>query len=92
MRFRLGLVVGFGAGYYLGTKAGRERHEEINRAIRKLKRSDAYETATDKARAVVDLSVERAKDVIDDKIGGNGSTEPPVGKTWPDRMDPIVRP
>ena len=100
MRFRLGLVIGFGAGYYLGTKAGRERFEEINRMIRKVKRSDAFDTATDKARAVVDLGVERAKDVIEDKIGHNGSDTPtdPVtkdvktDKTWPSSMDPIVRP
>ena len=74
MRFRLGLVIGFGAGYYLGTMAGRERYEEINRMVHKVKRSDAFETATDKAKAVVDLGVERAKDVVEDKIGGGGGS------------------
>jgi|SRR4051812_19639196 len=112
MRFRLGLVIGFGAGYYLGTAAGRERYEEINRSLRKLKRSEVYETASDKAKAVVDLSKERAKDVVEDKIdqvtdkvtdkvndlsdkvgGGNGTTGTGTpDKTWPDNMDPIVRP
>jgi hypothetical protein len=97
MRFRLGVVIGFGAGYYLGARAGRERYEDINRMIRKIKRSDAFDTATDKARAVVDLGVERAKDAIDDKIGGFGSDGAPgddvdLDKTWPSSMDPIVRP
>jgi hypothetical protein len=110
MRFRLGLVIGFGAGYYLGTAAGRERYEEINRALRKLKRSEAYETASDKAKAVVDLGKERAKDVVEEKIdlatdkvadkindlsdkatGGSNGTSGPE-KTWPEKMDPIVRP
>src|SRR5438270_7116433 len=68
MRFRLGLVIGFGAGYYLGTAAGRERYEDINRTLRKFKRTDVYETASDKAKAVVDLSKERAKDVVDQRI------------------------
>lgn len=29
MRFRFGLIVGFGAGYVLGARAGRERYEEL---------------------------------------------------------------
>jgi hypothetical protein len=72
MRFRLGLIAGFGAGYYLGTAAGRERHEQIKRTIDKVTRSAAYETATDKAKAVVDLTVERAKDMVDEHVPGIG--------------------
>ena len=99
MRFRLGLVIGFGAGYYLGSQAGRERYEEINRLVRKVKGTDVYETASDKTKAVIDLGVERAKDVIEeqvDKARGTGDTiqtpEADVQKTWPNRMDPVVRP
>jgi hypothetical protein len=66
MRFRLGVMVGFGVGYYLGAKAGRERYVQLNAMVRKVKRSGVYEEATDKARAVVDLGVERAKDLIDE--------------------------
>jgi hypothetical protein len=66
MRFRLGMMVGFGAGYYLGAKAGRERYEQLNTWMGKVKRSAAYEEATEKARAVVDLGVERAKDLVDE--------------------------
>lgn len=79
MRFRLGLAVGFGAGYYLGSMAGRERYEQINRTIKKVKRSDAYDVATDKAKAVVDLGVERARDLVETKIGHeNGTSETPA--------------
>jgi hypothetical protein len=80
MRFRLGVMAGFGAGYYLGAKAGRERYEQLNTLIGKVKRSDAYEEATDKAKAVVDLGVERAKDLVDEHTpldlgnGRNGNT------------------
>lgn len=66
MRFRLGAIVGFGAGYYLGARAGRERYEQLNRWIRRAQSSDAFETASDKAKAVFDLGVERAKDVVAD--------------------------
>jgi hypothetical protein len=79
MRFRLGLIVGFGAGYYLGAKAGRERYEQLNRWLRQAKESDAFETATDKAKAVVDLGVERARDLVSDDSGENGHTGPGTG-------------
>lgn len=91
MRFRAGLLVGFAGGYYLGSGAGRERHEQIKSTIRKVKRSDAYDTATDKAKAVVDLGVERAKDLVESKTGGsngNGST-PHIDLPY---TDPPIRP
>jgi hypothetical protein len=72
-RFRIGLAVGMAVGYYLGAKAGRERYDQMNRALRKLRRSDAFEVAADKAKAVVDLGVERAKDVVEERFRhGNG--------------------
>jgi hypothetical protein len=75
MRLRFGLLIGFALGYYLGSMAGRERYEQINRMIKRVKRSDAYEAATEKAKAVVDLGVERARDVVEEKFG-NGDTAP----------------
>lgn len=91
MRFRLGLGIGFGLGYYLGAKAGPERYEQINDMIRRVKRSDTFETATDKAKDVVDLGVEKTKDVVDSKMGGdsdgpNGAAAPAAP---PD--DPFLR-
>jgi len=75
MKFRLGVVIGFGAGYYLGAMAGRERYEQLNRMIKKVKRSDVLEEAAEKAKAAVDLGVERAKDFVDARTHGtNGST------------------
>lgn len=35
MRFRTGLVVGFAAGYVLGSRAGRERYEQLASMARK---------------------------------------------------------
>ena len=65
MRLKLGLIVGFAIGYYFGARAGRERYVELNRMLKKVRRSDAFETAAEKAKAVVDLGVERAKDALD---------------------------
>ncbi len=79
MRFRLGLVVGFGAGYYLGAKAGRERYQQLDRWVSKARSSDTFETATDKARAVVDLGVERAREAVEH-----------VRSDEPDRGDRVI--
>lgn len=93
MRFRAGLLVGFAGGYYFGTAAGRERHEQIKQTIRKVKRSDAYDTVTDKAHAVVDLGVERAKDLVDAKTGGtNGNGNGSTASFEVPKTDPPIRP
>src|SRR3954469_6360845 len=68
MKFRLGLVIGFAGGSYPGPMAGRDRHEQINQLLQKARRSDTFETASEKAKAVVDLGVERAKDVVEEKF------------------------
>jgi len=72
MKMRLGLVAGFGLGYYLGAKAGRERYIQINALLRKARRSDAYHHATDTAEAVVDRAADRAKELIEDHLPRNG--------------------
>ena len=77
MRMRIAFGVGFGVGYYLGAMAGRERYEQINRVARKVKSSDAFQTAEQKAKAAVDLGVERAKDAVESKAGnGHGTVQP----------------
>jgi hypothetical protein len=57
MRFKAGIVVGFAVGYYFGAKAGRQRYLQL--------RGWLHGTAADKAKAVVDLGVERARDLVD---------------------------
>ena len=74
---KLAFGAGFGLGYYLGSMAGRERYEQINRVARKVKSSEAFQTAEHKAKAAVDLGVERAKDAVESRTGnGHGTVEP----------------
>lgn len=75
MAFRLGITVGFGLGYYLGTMAGRERYQQLNRLIRKVKGSNAYDQAADKAKAVVDLGTEKVKEGVQSKRHSNGKND-----------------
>jgi hypothetical protein len=79
MRFRLGVVTGFCAGYYLGAKAGRERYEQINRALQTAKRSEAFETAGERARAAVEERVVAARDLVESRMGnGRGDEQSPT--------------
>ncbi|MCU1353435.1 MAG: hypothetical protein JWM05_2644 [Acidimicrobiales bacterium] len=64
MRFRAGVLVGFGLGYYYGSKAGRERFVQIERLLQRIGAADSIDVATEKARAVLDLGMERARDLL----------------------------
>ena len=90
MGFKLGMVTGFAAGYYLGARAGRQRYDQINRQLARLRRSDAFEQAADRAKTVVEEGVDKARSLVEERAGeggGNGqagnypsgSSEPPPG-------------
>jgi hypothetical protein len=57
MRLATKLAIGtaFGVGYYLGAKAGRERYEQLRRALDAV----PFGTGVEKAQALVELTVER---------------------------------
>ena len=92
MRFRFGLVTGMATGYYLGARAGRQRYDQINRSLARLRRSEAFEVAVDSARSVVEDGVEKARSVVESRgdLPSNGAgpvettglilpTDPPTG-------------
>jgi len=62
MGWKLGATVGLGVGYYLGTKASNERAAQVERLVQRARSSDLADAAVDKARAVVELGIERARD------------------------------
>jgi len=53
VRFRVGLGIGFGVGYYLGARAGHERYEQLRRLIAR--------TPFVKVQAAVELGRERLR-------------------------------
>ena len=59
--FKRGAVVGFAAGYVLGSKAGRERYEQIRRNWQKVQSTAGYQKLTGKAEAALGLGIERGK-------------------------------
>ena len=58
MKLRTGLVAGFALGYYFGSKAGRERYEQLRRLL------DRAAPIT-KVRAAVELGRERLRDAAE---------------------------
>lgn len=83
MGFKTGLIFGFGAGYVLGSKAGRERYEELKRAWDEFTGSPKVQEAMERGKEIVGSAtkeslhavqggVERAGDAIRDRLGDEG--------------------
>lgn len=53
MKGKIGLIVGLGAGYVLGTRAGRERYEQIKTQWLKVWNMDPVQEQVDKVRDFV---------------------------------------
>ena len=63
MKGRLGLMLGFGAGYVLGAKAGNQRYEQLRRLYDNLLSNPKVQEATGKAKGAVGTGFDQAKDV-----------------------------
>src|SRR6478736_7140913 len=62
MNFRSGLIIGAALGYYYGSKAGRERYEQIDAALARVRSQPVYQRARGQVLgSVVDVR-EAAKD------------------------------
>jgi hypothetical protein len=66
---KLTILIAGAAGYVLGTRAGRERYEQIKSAATKVKNNP---TVQDKAQQAADLAREKAP-VVKDKVSGAAS-------------------
>lgn len=53
MKGKIGLVVGLGVGYVLGTRAGRERYEQIKKQWLKVWNADPVQNQVARAQAYV---------------------------------------
>lgn len=93
MGFRSGLLVGFGIGYVMGSKAGRERYEQIRRgwngftgnpAVQRAVATgrETMETGARKGLSVVQQGVDKATGAIKERRNRDGVDEATsVGET-----------
>jgi uncharacterized protein YgiB involved in biofilm formation len=61
MSGRLGFLIGIGAGYVLGAKAGTERYEQLRRLYDNLVASPAFREASGKAKGAVGSGLDQAR-------------------------------
>lgn len=71
---KLSFLVGFGTGYVLGAKAGRERYEQIRRAWEKAKDNPQLQSAAGVAQAQADAVVQSVKARIRRDTSGRGAS------------------
>jgi hypothetical protein len=99
MRFRLGLVIGFGAGYVLGARAGRQRYEELRAYWNQLTGSPTVQRAAERTKEVaeegarrglyaVQHGVEKAGTAVKDKLNKDGEGADQVAESWPGPAEP----
>ncbi len=62
MKGRIGALIGFGAGYVLGAKAGNERYDQLQRLYDNLLASPAVRKASGKARDAAGSGLDQVKE------------------------------
>ena len=92
LRFKSGFLVGLGAGYVLGTKAGQERYQQIVDAAGKLRENPGVQRLTGEVNRTVSVGKDRvaetaaakadeAKEAVASKVGGNSGTSSTTSST-----------
>lgn len=97
MRFKTGLIVGFGAGYVLGARAGRERYEQIQRRWSEVTGSPAVQKAAERTKELaeeqskrslhaVQQGVEKAGSAVKERLTKDEGKEE-IAESWPGPAD-----
>ena len=66
---RFGLAIGAATGYVLGTKAGRERYEQIVDAAKQLGERPEVKRIVEQAPGAIETKVSQVADKAADKVG-----------------------
>ena len=69
MRYRLTFLLGVGAGYVLGARAGRERYDQLMRSLREAKEQPGVQSAAGVVAAQATGLAQKAKSVVAAKTG-----------------------
>ncbi len=68
MKFKSGMLLGFGAGYVLGAKAGKERYQQIVEATRAFRENPGVQRLTEQINQTVATGKERVSEVAGRKV------------------------
>jgi hypothetical protein len=69
MRYKLTFVVGLTLGYVLGTRAGRERYEQLKKSARQVSQNPAVRNTAESAAQQGRQFAGKAYHVVSDKVG-----------------------
>ena len=69
MRYRLTFVAGLVIGYVLGTRAGRERYEQLKKSARQVAQNPAVRNTAESAAQQGREIAGRAYHVVSDRVG-----------------------
>ncbi|MGQ4376205.1 YtxH domain-containing protein [Streptomyces sp. SAS_267] len=72
MRYRLTFVAGLALGYVLGTRAGRERYEQLKKSMRQVAQNPAVrntaETAAHQGREIAGKALHTVSKKVGDRV------------------------
>ncbi|MEW1719815.1 YtxH domain-containing protein [Streptomyces sp. NPDC093109] len=73
MRYRLTFIAGLACGYVLGTRAGRERYEQLKKSARQVSQNPAVRNAAESAaqtgREYAGKAYHSVNGVVGDRLG-----------------------
>jgi hypothetical protein len=70
MKLRTAIV--FGIGYVLGSKAGRDRYEQLRRAYRRATSNDNVRKVIDQGKDIVDTQTAQVRGKVADQLNQAG--------------------
>ncbi|MFV5991096.1 YtxH domain-containing protein [Streptomyces sp. NPDC056231] len=69
MRYRLTFIAGLALGYVLGTRAGRERYEQMKKSARQFAQNPAVRNSAESAAQTGREFAGKAYHAVSDKVG-----------------------
>lgn len=69
---KLRTAIAFGVGYLLGTKAGRDRYEQLRRAYRRATSNEQVRKVIDQGKEIVDTNTAQVRGVVAEQLSQAG--------------------
>jgi hypothetical protein len=87
MRGKLMFLAGLGAGFVLGTRAGREKYEELVQAARKVRENPTVQEAAGVVQEQANKVVAGGRETLTNKLSQSKLAETKVGERLLSAMD-----
>ena len=92
MKYRTMFVTGAAIGYVLGTRAGRERYEQIRRTYRRIAENPTVQETAGLVRAQAEALTDTTKEKVRTKVRDTIGDRLPGGRRGGDEEGEVPRP